>query len=265
MTTIFHLSDLHFGSKFVEHLADLILLDILAAKPELVIVSGDWTMRGRVSEYEQARAYLQRLPKPVFTIPGNHDQPLHWGGLLDRFMQPWARYKNYIQPETDTVYQSPGLFVLGLNDNHRIIPGGLWSASQRRWMETELNAAPSDACKILVTHHHLLWEGKLRPAGHWFPSRTLNRLKVLGVELILNGHTHIPVTRETPQGIVIAQAGTSTSNRTRRGHGNTYNRIEIDDERIEVDIRAYDASEGRFVSRTRSRFPRRKQDARVSL
>lgn len=221
-------------------------------------------MRGRVSEYEQARAYMRKLPKPIFTIPGNHDQPLHWGGLVERLTQPWARYKSFIQAETDTVFQSPGLFVLGLNDNHRIIPGGIWSASQRRWMESELRAAPSTSCKILVMHHQLFWGGKWRPAGHWFPARTLNRLSALGVELVLNGHTHIPLALATPQGVIIAQSGTSMSSRTRNGHGNTYNHVEIDEGRIDVEIRAYEADAGRFVKRINSSFPRRKQGQRAS-
>ncbi len=84
MTLIFHLSDLHFGPLFNEHLAELILQELRDEHPDLVIVSGDWTMRGRTTEYERARAYLQKLPKPVLTIPGNHDQPLHWGGLFER-------------------------------------------------------------------------------------------------------------------------------------------------------------------------------------
>jgi 3',5'-cyclic AMP phosphodiesterase CpdA len=259
MPVLFHLSDLHFGPKLVEHLADLILRDILAERPDLVVVSGDWTLRGRVSEYEQARAFLQKLPKPVFTIPGNHDQPLHWGGLYDRLTQPWARYEEYIQPETDSVLHAPGLFVIGLNDNHRLLPGGIWSTSQRRWMERELKAAPTSACKILVMHHQLLWEGKWRPAGHWFPTRTLNRLSVLGVELILNGHTHISLARKTPQGIVIAQSGTAMSIRTRHGQGNSYNRIEVEDERIAVDIRTYEASADRFITSMRSGFSRRRR------
>jgi 3',5'-cyclic AMP phosphodiesterase CpdA len=257
MTTIFHLSDLHFGPKFNAHLADLILEEIQAAHPDLVIVSGDWTMRGRVSEYEQARAYLQKLPRPVLTIPGNHDQPLHWAGLYERLVRPWARYRRFIQPEIDTVYQAPGLCVVGLNDNHNLIPGGVWSAAQRRWMETELQAAPSQAFKILVMHHHLLWEGKWRPAGQWFPTRTLQRLAVLGVELILNGHTHIPLVRETPQGIVIAQSGTTLSGRTRHGHGNAYNRITIDVDQIAVEIYAYDDRGDHFAIRTHTNFLRK--------
>jgi 3',5'-cyclic AMP phosphodiesterase CpdA len=256
MPVLFHLSDLHFGPKFVEHFADLILQDILTEKPGLVIVSGDWTLRGRVMEYQQARAYLEKLPKPVFTIPGNHDQPLHWGGLYDRLTQPWARYERYIHQETDGIWQGPGLFVIGLNDNHRVLPGGIWSRAQREWMERELKAAPADACKILVMHHHLLWEGKWRPAGQWFPERTLNRLSSLGVELILNGHTHVPLARKTRQGIVIAQSGTAMSTRTRNGQGNSYNRIEIQDGQFEVDIREYASVADRFVSKLVSKFPR---------
>lgn len=259
MPVIIHLSDLHFGRKFVGHLADLILHDILDEQPDLVIVSGDWTLRGLVSEYQEARDYLQKLPSPVFTIPGNHDQPLHLGGLYDRFTRPWARYEEYIHPKTDTVLQAPGLFIIGLNDNHPVLPGGIWSARQRRWIERELKAAPESACKVLVTHHQLLWEGKWRPAGHWFPTRTLERLSGLGVELILNGHTHIPLTRMTPQGIVIAQSGTAMSTRTRHGQANAYCRLEISDEEIQVDIREFDPSADRFVRKAHSGFPRRKR------
>ncbi len=257
MTSIVHLSDLHFGPKFNAHLADLILTDITTTRPDLTIVSGDWTMRGRIGEYEQARAYLQELPRPVFTIPGNHDQPLHPGGLFDRLVRPWARYKQFIHGATDTTFQAPGLFVIGLNDNHNILPGGIWSPAQQRWLETELKAAPSVAFKLLVMHHHLLWEGKWRPAGQWFPTRTLRRLAALGVELILNGHTHVPLVRETPQGIVIAQSGTSMSTRTRLGHGNTYNRITIDAAQIEIDTYAYAETTDRFAVRTHIIFPRK--------
>ncbi len=257
MPSIIHISDLHFGPKHVERLAELILEDTRATKPDLVVVSGDWTMRGRHAEYERARSYFQKLPPPVLTIPGNHDQPLHLRGLYERLTRPWARYKTYIHQEVDAVFRAPGLFVIGLNTSHHIVPGGIWLPGQRRWMEAELQAAPPDACKVLVMHHHLLWEGKWRPAGQLFPTRTLNRLTALGVELILNGHTHVPITRQTPQGIVIAQAGTAMSGRTRFGHGNTYNRIEITPEAIHVAVQAYDPTVDRFATRTATSFPRR--------
>lgn len=256
MITIYHLSDLHFGPKFNTHLSELILQDLLAAKPDLTILSGDFTMRARVSEYEQAQAYLARLPKPILTIPGNHDQPLHLSGLPERLVNPWRRYKKYIHAEVDSSFEMPGLFVVGVNSNNRIVPGGIWSSAQRAFIEREFTRAPGTVCKIFVTHHHVEWNGTYRPFGTWFPTAQLDWLKRLGVELILNGHTHVPLTMRTAQGIIIAQAGTSMSGRVRHGHGNAYNRIYIQPDTLTIQIMGYDTAPDRFVQRSEQSYPR---------
>lgn len=257
MSSVFHLSDLHFGPKFNAHLSELILQDILDAKPDLTILSGDFTMRARVPEYEQARVYLDRLPRPIFAIPGNHDQPLHPRAIPERLASPWRQYQKYIHPTVDATFELPNLFVVGVNSNHRLLPGGMWSSAQRAFIEESFRRAPADACKIFVTHHHLEWSGKLRPFGTWFPTAQLNWLGRLGVELILNGHTHVPLTMRTTQGIVIAQAGTSMSTRVRHGHGNAYNRILIHPDTLTVQIMAYDADADRFLHKSEVTFPRR--------
>jgi 3',5'-cyclic AMP phosphodiesterase CpdA len=109
-----------------------------------------------------------------------------------------------------------------------------------------------------VTHHHLEWNNKYRPFGQWFPTAQLNWLKALGVELILNGHTHVPLTVQTVQGIVIAQAGTSTSLRVRHGHGNAYNRIAIEPEYLNVQVIGYDPSADQFLRRSEKTFTRQR-------
>lgn len=260
MPTIYHLSDLHFGPMFNAHLSELILQNIREAKPDLTILSGDFTMRARVSEYEQARAYIDQLPKPVFTIPGNHDQPLamEFGMLWERASTPWKQYTRFIHDTVDASLALPGVFVVGVNSNHRLIPGGIWSGAQRGFVTKEFAGAPKDACKIFVTHHHLDWNGRFRPFGQWFPSSHLNWLAGLGVELILNGHTHVPLTTQTAQGIVIAQAGTSMSTRVRHGHGNAYNRIVIEPETLTIQIMAYDAGADRFMQHREKRFTRKR-------
>jgi 3',5'-cyclic AMP phosphodiesterase CpdA len=258
VTILFHLSDLHFGPKFNAHLSELILQDVCAAKPDLTILSGDFTMRARVEEYAQARAYIEKLPPPLLTIPGNHDQPLapHFGALWERATTPWARYEKYIHATVNASFASAELFVVGVNSNHRIIPGGIWSSSQRQFVEQAFARAPQGVCKIFVTHHHLDWGGKYRPFGMWFPAAQLNWLKGLGVELVLNGHTHAPLTTQTAQGIVIAQAGTSMSGRVRHGHGNAYNRIVIDAQTLTIQIMGYDARADRFTRRAEKIFTR---------
>jgi 3',5'-cyclic AMP phosphodiesterase CpdA len=246
MVSLIHISDLHFGPKFNQHLSELVLQDILATKPDLTIISGDFTMRGLVGEYEQARAYLDRIPRPLLTIPGNHDQPLYLSAMAERIRAPWSRYLKFIHGAVDASISVPGAFVVGVNDNHPIVPGGIWSSTQRAWIKSQFTTAPQDACKVFVMHHQLNWDGRWRPFGQWFPNRHLDWLAGLGVELVLNGHTHIPLTVRTRQGIIIAQAGTSMSTRVRHGQGNAYNRVTISPDMVTVRVMGYDATVDRF-------------------
>lgn len=247
VTRLFHLSDLHFGPKFNAHVSELVLQDILHTKPDLTILSGDFTMRGRVEEYEQARAYIERIPKPRLTIPGNHDQPLYASAMWERVTTPWARYQKHIHEAVDSSVEIPGVYVVGINDNRPILPGGFWSNEQRAWMEREFARAERGACKVLVMHHQLNWNNKRRPFGQWFPNAHLNWLKTLDVELVLNGHMHIPVTIRSSQGIVLAQAGTSMSTRLRHGHNNAYNFITITPDEIRVRIMEHDPQQDKFL------------------
>jgi len=242
---------------FNAHMADLALQDILAGKPDLTILSGDFTMRGRDEEYEQARAYIDHIPKPVLTIPGNHDQPLYLSAMWERLTTPWARYKRYINGTLDASIAVPGVHVVGVNSNNPVLPGGILSSSQRAWIESEYNRAAQGACKVLVIHHHLHWNGKWRPFGVWFPNQFLDWLKRLGVELVLNGHTHVPITVQMPQGIIIAQSGTTMSGRVRHGHGNAYNQITVEPNSILVRIMEYDESADKFTPRGEQTFARK--------
>jgi 3',5'-cyclic AMP phosphodiesterase CpdA len=41
------------------------------------VVSGDITQKGLRGEFAAAAAWLERLPKPQITCPGNHDVPYY--------------------------------------------------------------------------------------------------------------------------------------------------------------------------------------------
>lgn len=255
MPTLLHLSDLHFGPHHHAPLDEILLRDIATLNPAAVIVSGDLTMRARPREFEQARDFLARIAKPTLTLPGNHDQPIltprDW---LERLTRQYARYQQYIHPAIDSTLEARGLFVVGLNDNHPILPGGFWSRAQRAWLAAQLARAPRAAVKIIATHHQLAWNG-WRPAGFWGAEKTLAWLAARGVELVLNGHTHTAEARQT-RGIVIARAGTATSERTRHGHGNAYNLISIEEKQIAVFIRRYDTHAHAFVTARADTFAR---------
>ena len=246
MPTLIHLSDLHFGPSYVPHLGELVLEEIKTLDPDVVVISGDLTLHARDKEFVAARSFLDRIPKPFLTIPGNHDQTIF--NPLERLVAPLARYQRHIRRPHDVSLEANGFFIVGLNDNRPILPGGFWSRAQRGWLQREFARAPRGAVRVIATHHQLMWEGKFKPAGFWYPSRAFEMLAKCGVELVLNGHTHIPNAEQPREGIVVSRASTATCTRTRHGEGNSYNLIAFDKEKISVTIRRYDERADKFIA-----------------
>lgn len=255
MPSFVHLSDLHFGSHIVQHRDEILVKEIETLKPDAVIISGDFTLRAQPREYAAAREFLDKIKFPTLSIPGNHDQPLF--APVERLTTPYARYRKYICPTLDVSLSVNGLFALGLSDCRPILPGGFWSREQRFWIQNELAGAPRGAIKIIASHHQFLWDGKWRPAGFWYPTRALEWLAGQGVEIMLNGHTHVPVAEQVACGIVVSRAGTATSSRIRNGWGNTYNVMVVDRQRVSVSVRQYDAPADAYLEVKAYQFPRR--------
>ena len=92
MRTIVHLSDLHFGRVNAALIEPLVRV-VREVEPDLVAISGDLTQRARSYQFQEARLFLDTLPKPQIVVPGNHDIPLH--NLFARFVEPLTRYKRY--------------------------------------------------------------------------------------------------------------------------------------------------------------------------
>ena len=61
---ISHVSDLHFGHHD-ERLADTLAAELATQTPDLVVVSGDFTMIGSRAEFARARAFLDSLTGAV--------------------------------------------------------------------------------------------------------------------------------------------------------------------------------------------------------
>src|SRR2546426_7446331 len=112
MRTIVHLSDIHFGSVNEAIIAPLIRT-INDLRPDVVAVSGDLTQRARAHQFKEARAFLDRLPKPQIVVPGNHDVPLH--NVAARFFQPLRKYRRYITDDLRPFYYDDEIAVMGVN------------------------------------------------------------------------------------------------------------------------------------------------------
>ena len=113
MRTLAHISDVHFGREDPELVAGL-LLSVAAARPDVVVVSGDLTQRAKKKQFRAARTFLKDLPAvPQVVVPGNHD--VSWTNMFERAVRPLARYRKYITPDMEPFVDIGEMAVAGIN------------------------------------------------------------------------------------------------------------------------------------------------------
>ena len=125
MRTIVHLSDLHFG-RLDERIIAPLVERITAIHPDLIAVSGDLTQRARRRQFQQASAFLGRLPFAKVVVPGNHDVPLF--NVAARLFDPFGGYRRWISPDLEPAYIDDEVAMIGLNSARALITGGRGTA-----------------------------------------------------------------------------------------------------------------------------------------
>jgi 3',5'-cyclic AMP phosphodiesterase CpdA len=231
---VVHLSDLHFGAHRDE-LVESVLVDVAEQRPDLVVISGDWTQRARRAQFRRAQEFLAEVRGPVLTVVGNHDLPLF--DLARRLVAPTRRYERYITPELTPVAVVPGVVGVGL----ATMPRWRWKSGRVSQRQADLVRDAWDDCapgawRLLVSHHPVLPAGLAGVLGR---RRLVGACAGAGVAILLSGHTHVPstglVTLEATgvrRRALSVVAGTVTSTRT-RGTPNAYAVLHLD-ARMEV-------------------------------
>jgi len=269
MLTILHGSDLHFGKPFDAKVAGVFLQAIRELSPELIVLSGDFTQRAKVREFQEARDFLRGLPDvPVVVTPGNHDVPLY--RVWERLFAPLKNYREFISQELDTVTAVRGATVVSLNTTAplRAIVNGRIRDRQLLFAAHAFHDAPEGELRVVVLHHHLApapdYESDQVLPGF---QRYLDAFSKMKVELILGGHLHrayIANSLDTfpagdgRKGIVIAHSGTTTSRRgrARERKKNSFNLIGIAGDRMVITHYLNVGEEGGFVPVGTHAFPR---------
>jgi 3',5'-cyclic AMP phosphodiesterase CpdA len=185
---LLHLSDLHVGAVEEPRVEAALAPLIDRVDPELIVVSGDLTHRGRPDQHDRAAEFLKSFGRPLVVVPGNHDIPATFPA---RLTHPFREFERHWQT-TEPVHRDERLFVVGLNSVRpwRHQSGGVGAGQLQRAAEL-LNAAPDGALKVVVLHHHLIgapWRSRKKPVAR--RSHVLAALVDAGAELILAGHIH---------------------------------------------------------------------------
>ena len=246
MKTIAHLSDLHFGTEDPV-MADVLLENLHALSPSLVVVSGDLTQRARTREFVAASEWLGKITAPILIVPGNHDIPLF--DVVRRFAAPLRRFAEHITADVTPSYNDDEMAVLGINTARSLTwKSGRISATQIREIRQRMEGAGEDLFKILVTHHPFIPPPGEAAAGIDLvrgAARALTVIDETGVDILLAGHLHHGYTGDvrayypaTRRSVIVAQAGTAISRRV-RSEPNAYNFITLDASRISVSVRVW--------------------------
>ncbi|MBI4540246.1 MAG: metallophosphoesterase [Gemmatimonadetes bacterium] len=269
MVTLLHASDLHFGPAYDAEAGEALLRVAEVARPDVIVLSGDFTQRAKRWQYEEARAYLERLPPvPRVVTPGNHDVPLY--RVWERLFAPYRKYRRFIADALDSVIRVPGAMIVALNSTapYSAIVNGRIRRRQLEFATAAFAGAPPGDARIVVAHHHFApapdYEGgDVMPRAH----QILDAFHEMGVELVLGGHLHrayigdsldVYAGEARDRGIIIVQSGTTTSRRgrARERAKNSFNMVQIARAVTEITHYIFVRGIGRFAPLSRHVFPR---------
>lgn len=251
MTSILQFADIHFG---VEDKAamDAVKTYAQSLRPDLVLICGDITQSGKVSEFKAAQDWIASFPAPKLITPGNHDTPMF--GIFQRLFDPFGRYKKYIEPLSEPFFADKNIMIVPYNTARGVQAKTDWSLGvvdmdALDGVIHKLNSVPETVLKMIAVHHPLIY-----PAMSPLKKETENgkqavkALSDANIDAVLSGHIHSPfVVERTPGKTDILSIGSGTLSTRRRGVPAGFNHIEVDETTLR--ITAIDWVDGAFIRR----------------
>lgn len=221
------ISDLHVGSVFIESQFHKMVVELNELKPDVVVVTGDLTNQGLISEYRRCATLLSAIStNKLIAVSGNHDYR-NTGYLL---------FRKYFPPQSITEL-SNNVVLATIATARPDRNEGEVGYRQNVWLEKTLQKYDG-WIKLVAMHHHLVDipdtgsdHQTVRDAGD-----VLRTILDSDVDLVLCGHNHRPWVWDFGK-LQVVNAGTATSERTRGLFDNTYNIVTVQDDKITVDLK----------------------------
>src|ERR1700736_1086443 len=262
MRIVAHLSDPHFG-RIEPATVQALIATVTEARPDVVVVSGDFTQRAKERGFQEARQFLRALPSPQIVVPGNHDVPFY--NVIARALKPLRNYQRYITKDLEPFYSDDEIAIVGINTARSLsFKNGRISRQQVARGCTRLEACGENRTRIIVSHHPfdlpetheihgLVGRAHMAMAG-------FARCRI---DLILSGHLHISSTSESASrykipghSALVIHAGTATSTRA-RGELNSFNIIQVDRSSVSIQWLTWNRERSPFLLAVTAQFQRR--------
>ncbi len=212
---IVHISDIHCGPEFQRNVFETAVDEINQLEPDALVVTGDLTENGLLSQYRMARELISTIKcRNKVICSGNHDYRSTGYLLFKRFFP-----SKQVLKVDDCVFATVSTARPERND-------GEVGHRQVVWLEQSLRRYKR-VTKVVAMHHHLIQVPDTGPdnipvvdAGD-----TLRGIMEAKVPLVLAGHRHRPW-RWDLKSTQIIHAGTLSSERLRGFYAHTYNIIQ---------------------------------------
>lgn len=226
-TRIAFLSDIHLNLRTNEpelsynRRFDQAIVEVNAAKVDLVLIAGDLTDGGTREQMELFKHKAKQLKAPVLFVPGNRDVGVVGNGSVKTSITP-ERVKLYgkmLGPNWFAQEQA-GVRVVGIN---ACLFGSGFKAEADQWkfLEKEL-AGPHAKPTLLLEHYPLFLLSVDEPRlstwnlGPEPRQRLLALVERAGVRAVLSGHVHYPI--GNPRNGTLLLGNASTAYGMPRGH-----------------------------------------------
>jgi 3',5'-cyclic AMP phosphodiesterase CpdA len=220
------ISDVHFGPMFRKETFELAIKEINEMSPDVVLVTGDLTENGLISEFQIASEELKRLKAgKIIYVSGNHDYR-STGYLLFKEFFPFAQ-----------VTEVENAVIVVLSSARPDRDDGEVGHRQNLWLENVLEKH-KDRLKIVTIHHHIVpvpdtGADQITVIDAGDVLRSLTKSKV---NLVLCGHRHRPW-RWKMENMLIVHAGSVSCEKLRGFFCNSYNVINVKANAIEAKLK----------------------------